>query len=138
MDSYTGSRWGNNSHAGENTVKSKESGLTLVEVLVAFSVLAGVVVSVVSLIGQNARFLATAEDRLVAGILADNMMVEELVSRQRLQTGATEDVVTFADRQFIVSRIVTELDQEVLQIEFEIRRQNESLRLARIAGLKAR
>lgn len=119
-------------------MKSKESGLTLVEVLVAFSVLAGVVVSVVSLIGQNARFLATAEDRLVAGILADNMMVEELVSRQRLQTGATEDVVTFADRQFIVSRIVTELDQEVLQIEFEIRRQNESLRLARIAGLKAR
>ena len=117
---------------------SASNGMTLVEVLVAFAVLAGVMTSVLALAGQNARFMASAEDRLAAGFLADNLMVEALATQRRIATGSTDEAIEYAGRRFEYARTVQTVNDDVLQIEFDVRREGEGQTLARVSALKQR
>ena len=118
--------------------RARERGMTLVEVLIAFAILAGVVSSVVALVGQNARFMTSAEDRLVAAIAADNLMTAELATRQAVQTGSTDGVIDIAGRRFVYTRRAIEASQRIFQIEFDVRREGETRTLARVSALKER
>ncbi len=120
-----------------NTRPSKEAGFTLIEVLIAFAILAGVVASTLALLSQNARFMVAAQDRLMAEIAADNLMVQELATATSLSTGETTGAVTVAGRSFDFQRVVLDASENVVQIEYVIRRTGGTQPLARVAALKA-
>ncbi|MCQ8185059.1 type II secretion system minor pseudopilin GspI [Parvularcula maris] len=61
---------------------SDQRGLTLIEVLVAMTVLALVVGSLLVLIGQHTRQAAALEDRLMARIAADNALASYIIARE--------------------------------------------------------
>ncbi|MBI1392530.1 MAG: type II secretion system protein GspI [Alphaproteobacteria bacterium] len=113
-----------------------EAGLTLIETLVAFAIMAGVVSSILALLSQNARYLASAEDRFLAGVLVNNLMVEEMADAQTPESGSTEDETTFAGRQFIFVRTGLEVGQGVFQVTYEVRRADIGQTLARVSALK--
>lgn len=88
--------------------------MTLVEVLVALAVMGAVVAAVISLISQNTRFVTAAEDRLLAGIAADNAMIERLASDAPLETGEETREIMVGARTFAVTEAVTETGAEGL------------------------
>lgn len=116
--------------------KYRERGLTLVEVLVAFAILAGVVVSVMGLIGQNTRYIVSAEERMLASVAADNMLTEELVQLASPNETVEEGETTIASRTFVYRRSVIELGNGVAQIEYAVRRPGGDQTLARASALK--
>ncbi len=115
-----------------------QSGLTLVETLVAFAIMAGVVMSLVALLSQTARYMARAEDRFLASLLANNLMVEELARVEPAAEGASENRATFAGRDFDYVRTGIEVRRGVVQITYDVSRSGEDGLLARTAALKGR
>lgn len=86
----------------------REKGMTLVEVLVALAVLGMVAASMVALIGQNTRFISNAEERMFAGIVADNAMIEALGRAVALERGAREAELVAAGRTWRVMTTVAD------------------------------
>ena len=121
----------------EHTYAQEQHGMTLVEVLVALAVLGAVAGATLILIGQNSRFIASAEDRLIASMLVDNELTESLATRQELETGVTEERVVFAGGGWILQREVTEAGVEnVVRIDVAVRREGEDRIAARASTLK--
>jgi general secretion pathway protein I len=113
-------------------------GLTLVEVLVALAVLGLVAASIVGLIGQNARFIANAEERMLAGVVADNAMVEALGRLAPLERGDGEAETEAAGRLWRVTTRVAETPVEgVVRIDVAVRAGASPQVLARASTLKA-
>ncbi len=122
------------SHA--STAADRQRGLTLAEVLVALAIVGLVAAAVVALIGQNARFAADAEERVLAGILADNMMVEALARSTPLERGASESERPLGVRTFAGRLIVTEAEGGLVQIRVEVRSKDTGQSLATATTLK--
>ena len=116
----------------------KQAGLTLVEVLVAFAILAGLVVSILTLIGQNAQYMLTAEERLLASIAADNLLTNDLAILEVPEPGEESGVVTVAGREFGFLRVTRELGEETIVIEYRVASGVDGQTLARATALKAR
>lgn len=99
----------------------RQTGMTLVEVLVALAILGMTAASIMMLIAQNTRFVAASEDRAIAAILLDNVMVETLASTAALELGASEEARDFVGRDWRVMRTIGETGLEgVVRIEVEI------------------
>jgi general secretion pathway protein I len=103
---------------------SRQSGLTLVEVLVALAVLGVAAATLLTLISQNVRFIAAAEDRFLAQALADNIAVEELARTSARTRGATTDETTFAGRAWRTRLEISETAIDgLIRIDIEVRNQ---------------
>ena len=83
-----------------------QNGFTLVEVLVALFIMGVATASILVLIGQNTRFQVQGEERLLAGIVADNVMVETLADPVQLDIGETQGEITLGGRDWTYERIV--------------------------------
>jgi len=92
----------------------RQSGMTLVEVLVALAIMSAVAAAILALIAQNTRFVAAAEDQMIAGMAADQEMVEALARAAPLDRDVEESDRDFAGRRFKVTRTVTEIGVESL------------------------
>ncbi len=99
---------------------NSQRGLTLVETLVALAILGAVAAAVLALISQNARFSAEAEDRLIAGMLVDNLMTENLARWSRLERGESEREAEFGGRRWIVKESIFEAAGGLVRIEVKI------------------
>ncbi|MEM9262735.1 MAG: type II secretion system minor pseudopilin GspI [Pseudomonadota bacterium] len=113
-----------------------QRGLTLIETLVAFSIIAGVVSGVLALLAQTSRSLSASEDRMLANILVNNLLVEDLAATRRNELGSTQDEVTFAGRQFITSRTGLDVQDGVVQITIGARLKDVDQTLAQASVLK--
>lgn len=113
-------------------------GMTLIEVLVALAILGLVAAAIVALIGQNTRFITDAEERVLAGMLADNLMVEALARTTPLERGTSEADHAFARRAFRATTTVTEAGgEDVVRIDIAIASAASSQTLARATTIKA-
>ena len=121
-----------------NLKRKSQRGMTLIEVLVAFAILAGVVVSVLALISQNTRFILSAEERLLASIAADNLLTMDLAASTPPGGGAAEGEIIVGSRTFLYSREAFEIGENAIQIEYAVRLPEHSQTLARSAALKRR
>lgn len=115
-----------------------QRGMTLLEVLIAFAVLSGLVLSVMGLLAQNARYIGSAEDRLLASILSDNLLANDLALREFPNAGVTSDEAEIAGRPFSYDRTVVEVGDQALFIQYAVRRLNEPQVLARAGALRTR
>ena len=112
--------------------------MTLIEVMVALVILALVATSILSMIGQNARFIASAEDRLMASILADNILVERLATLAPLEEGEENYDLEFGGREWACREIVTEVPGVgLLRIDLSVSAKSTEQVLATVTTLKA-
>jgi general secretion pathway protein I len=82
-------------------------GFTLLEMLVALAVLSLAVLALVNLAGENSRTGVVIEERVFAGVIADNRAVEALTSRVPPALGETEGTEKAAERVWRWTRRVT-------------------------------
>lgn len=66
---------------------SARRGFTLIEMVVALAILGLVAVAVIRLASENAKTSHHVENRLLAGIVAENLAVEVFAFRRRPLTG---------------------------------------------------
>lgn len=116
--------------------KSAQCGMTLIEVLVAFAILSGIALGVLTLVGQNAQYMVTAEEKLLASIAADNLLTNDLALRETPSAGESEGQITIAERPFVFRRSVVEIGQRAVVIDYEIRRQDGEQVLSRASAMK--
>jgi len=114
----------------------RQQGMTLVEVLVAFAILAGVIVSVMALISQNTRYIITAEERLLAEVLADNLLTADLAHSASPGEGIEEGEARIASRTFVYQRRVAHINAGVVQIEYTIKPAERPQELASAMALR--
>lgn len=116
----------------------RQKGLTLVEVLIALAILSLVASSIVALIGQNTRFIADQEEKMLAGMLADAAIVERLAQRAALDRGEKIEERAFANRSWNVRTTIAETGVAgVLRIDAEIMGAAGPQVLARATTLKS-
>lgn len=121
---------------GASLVRKPQKGMTLIEVLVAFAILAGLVLSVLSLVGQNTQYMLTAEERLLASVAADNLLTNDLLLREVPAPGESDGEVTLAARDFEFTRSVIEIGERAVLIEYTVRRPGVAQTLSRASALK--
>lgn len=114
-----------------------ERGLTLIETLVALAILAGVVLSVYVVLGQSTQFAATEQERLIAGVVADNEMIGLLIRKVPPSQGEEENVVEMASRNWRVKRTVAAAGDDLLSIGVSVTRASDGQTLARIETLRS-
>lgn len=101
--------------------RSRQSGFTLVETLVALAVMGFIVVALLSLIAQNTRFAAAMRDRELASIAADNLLVEALVLQSGLEIAEDEGEIEIAGQPFVWKRSVAGTGiEKILRIDISI------------------
>ena len=113
-----------------------QRGMTLIEVLVAFAILSGIALSVLTLVGQNAQYMLTAEEKLLASIAADNLLTNDLAVRQTPSAGESEGQITIAEQPFAFRRTVIEIGERAVMIDYEIRREDGEQVLSRASAMK--
>lgn len=113
-----------------------ERGMTLVETLVALAILAGVVLSAYAMTAQSARFAASEQERLLAGIIADNQAIEILLHEAPPDAGEDATEVEFGGRKWTARKTVTEANDDLLRIVIAISRAGEERVLARVETLR--
>ncbi len=100
----------------------QQRGITLVETLVALAIMGLTTAATLSLIGQNTRYIADAEDRAFASIAVDNLMVESL-ALSSIELGDETGPVTVGDRTWTFTRRIEESPVDgLLVVEIDIAR----------------
>jgi general secretion pathway protein I len=113
-----------------------QRGLTLVETLVAMAILAAVAISAFALLSQGANFAANERDRLAASIVADNLMVEELLRAAPPDIGEESGEIEFAGRVFEWRQVVSDGGDELRRILLTVNLKGVSQTLARVDSMK--
>ena len=113
-----------------------QKGLTLIETLVALAILAGVVLAAYAMVAQSARFAALEQERLIAGIIADNRTAEMLLRAAPPDQGEEETEVEAAGRKWIAESLVTEAGEDLLRVEISVTREGDDQVLARVDTLR--
>jgi general secretion pathway protein I len=96
-------------------------GFTLLEMLVALTVLSLAVLALVNLAGENSRTGVVIEERVFAGVVADNRAVEALTSPQPPALGETSGSEVAAERVWRWTRRVSETPEPgVLRVDIAV------------------
>lgn len=98
------------------------SGFSLIEMLVAMAVFGLAVLALLHLAGENARSAALVEERVLAGVVADNRAVEAaLASAAELQAAPSAGTETAGDRRWRWRRQLLATDMDgVVRIEIGV------------------
>lgn len=100
------------------------------------AILSAVAISAFAMLSQGANFAASERDRLTASIVADNLMVEELLRAAAPDIGEQSGETAFAGRSFEWSATVTEGGEELRRIAINVRLKGSPQTLARIETIK--
>ena len=86
-------------------------GFTLIETLVALAVFSLVALTIIRLASENTRAAVHVENRLLAGIIAENAAVEAFASPNPPDMGLAQGVIDMAGRRWTWRRTVSPTDQ---------------------------
>lgn len=111
--------------------------MTLVETLVALAILAGVAIAAYAMVAQAARFAAAEQERLIAGIVADNETVKLMIRPAAPGKGEEEEEIEAASRLWHVKRTVDDFGEGLLRISVSVSRAGDGQVLARVETLRA-
>jgi general secretion pathway protein I len=101
---------------------SRESGFTLLEMLVALSVFSLAVLALIKLAGENLRTTTLVETRIFAGVVAENQAIDALTSAAPPALGETHGTEEAAERVWRWTRRVSETPEPgILRIDIEVR-----------------
>lgn len=101
-----------------------QSGFTLVETLIALLIMGVTTAALLVLVGQNTRFSVDVEERLLASIVADNILTEALANPNVLDRGVEEQTITLGGRTWVANRIINETSIDgLINITIRVRRE---------------
>lgn len=96
-------------------------GFTLLEMVVALAVFSLVALAILHLAGENTRTARHVEDRILAGVIAENLAVDVFATPNPPAVGQTEGVVEMASRRWGWTRTVAPTDQPgVVRIDIAV------------------
>ncbi len=120
-----------------NFRKGQQTGFTLVETLIALFVMAIATGSILVLIGQNTRFGADSQERVLAAIVADNVMVEILANPNPLIRGEDDGSVLLGERSWLYTTLINDTSLEgVALITVSVRKEGSTQIRSEISTLK--
>ncbi len=90
---------------------AERRGFTLIEMLVALAVFSLVALTIVRLASENTRAAVHVENRLLAGIIAENVAVEAFAAPNPPDRGLAQGEVDMAGRRWIWRRTVSPTEQ---------------------------
>ncbi|PKH71947.1 type II secretion system protein GspI [Stenotrophomonas sp. Betaine-02u-21] len=98
-------------------------GFSLLEMLVALAILALVVAGLLNLAGESMRTAVRMEDRVFAGIVADNLAAEALVVQRDTLARTAQGTESLADRRWSWQRTVIgggEGQESLMRVEIRV------------------
>lgn len=116
-----------------------ELGFTLLEMLVALTVLSVAVLALVNLAGENIRSESMIEARVFANVVAENRAVEALTSLQSPAPGAANGTEEAANRIWRwMRKVSTTLDADILRVDIQVKGSNDDQVLSEITVFRGR
>lgn len=89
----------------------KDDGFTLIEVIAALMIFSVGIIALINMNTESVRTVNILEDRFVAGVVADNVLVESR-REQRLELGTSQGQETSMGRDFAWDREISSTDTE--------------------------
>lgn len=100
--------------------RTLKHGFTLVELLVALAVFSLAAMALLNLAGENTRSAARVDDRVLGGVVAENLAVEAAIA-PRMAEGQTSGRTPLAGRQWQWTRTVAATDDpDILRIDIRV------------------
>ncbi len=116
---------------------ASKDGFTLVEVLVAMAILGTVVISMMALMTSQARTLSDIEEKVFAGIVAENVLAQTMAARQSPNISVTSGEEQLAGRDWAWTQNVTRHeDLPLLQISVVVTRAEQPQVLSTLTALR--
>lgn len=104
----------------DDPIRRARCGFTLVELLVALAVFSLAAMALLNLGGENTRSAARVNDRVLGGVVAENLAVEAAIAPQ-LAEGETSGQVPLAGRQWQWTRAVSPTDDpDILRVYIRV------------------
>ncbi|MEZ0470486.1 type II secretion system minor pseudopilin GspI [Luteimonas sp. B3_2_R+30] len=95
-------------------VDSRQRGFSLLEMLVALAVFGLVVIALLNLSGENTRTTAIVEERVLAGVVAENRAVEAATEPLQALARMTDGSERLGDREWHWTRTVNATDDAAI------------------------
>ncbi len=112
-------------------------GFTLVEVLIAMSILATVVVSLMVMMGTQARTLSEIEAKTFAGIVAENVLAETMASNRPIEIKVSQGEEELVGREWSWVQTVSRNDElPFLEVSVEVTRSGQSQVMAKRIAIR--
>jgi len=114
---------------------NRQSGLTLLELLVALAIFSTSAVAILDTIGATARVVEELEHKTIAHWAAGNKLAELQLKTKWPNIGVTRDEIEMADRQwFLVTKVEATARKDMRRITVEVRldKEHESSLVSRL------
>lgn len=116
---------------------SQERGFTLIEILVALSVFSIAALALLNIQGESAITSDALRERLFAGIVAENRLIETLVTPQAPIIGTRTGEIELASQSWMWSETISATsDSGITQINITVRRIDEETVLSDITAFR--
>ena len=113
-----------------------QKGLTLVETLVSLAILSAIALSSYAVLSQATWFMAREQERALAGVIADNILIDALAREAAPDKGVEEGEQDLSGRRFFWRRTVTEAGEDFVNVEVTIALPPGDQALARVAAIR--
>lgn len=117
--------------------RPRREGFSLIELLVALAVFGLAAAALINLTGESTRVAASLEERVLAGVVADNRAVEALAPETPPAPGLSEGVETAGGRPWRWVRSVTATaDPDILRVEVRVSAPGADATLAEVTAFR--
>jgi len=100
---------------------ASRNGFTLIELLVALAVFSLAALALLNLAGENTRTAGAIEERVLAGVVAENRAVEALAAVRAPPLGVSNGVERAGERAWRWTRTVTPTpDPSILRVDVRV------------------
>ena len=89
-------------------------GFSLIEILVAMAVFSLVALALLNLAGENTRTAVVIEERVLAGVVADNRAVEAMLATPSQLASQSAGTESAGDREWRWTRTVSPTDMDAI------------------------
>jgi general secretion pathway protein I len=120
-----------NARSADAACSKRIDGFSLIEMLVALAIFALAVLGLLNLAGESTRTAVVIEERVLAGVLADNLAVDAMVVPREQLAAATAGSETVGDTAWRWTRTLAATDDPgILRVDITVLPERE----ARIAA----
>lgn len=116
----------------------RNSGFSLIEMLVALAVFSLAVLGLLNMAGENTRSAVIIQERVLAGVVAENRAVEAMTESASLLASATEGVESAGGVDWRWTRTLQATDDAgIVRVDIEVRPQDEERSAAELSMFRS-
>ncbi|MDX2143248.1 MAG: type II secretion system minor pseudopilin GspI [Rhodospirillaceae bacterium] len=119
------------------TPGSDQRGFTLVEVIVALGILAVAILAMMKAVSEGIVTTNALRDRFIAGVIAENRLVETHAAPQLPDIGTRNGRIAMADQDWLWSEtIATTNDPAIVRLEVTVKASGDGPQLASLTAFR--